>query len=311
MPSTGGGVLAVVEKGGHALAFFDVQTGRRQTTLRLPEYPHEMVVDAKRRYAYIGHYGVRMSRQIGEGGAAVLVVDLQRRKLINTIDTRPYNRVHGMGIDSRNRVYALSEAKAQLMTLGHPASANQLTSIVPTGGEKTHMFALTGDGSRAYVSGLVSNTLSLVNPHDPKFVPRIVNPGAGPESVCLSPDERTLYVGARMSGTIVELDAITLEIRKTQHVSGDPLRVYARPDGCVLMANIVDNTLAMLSGDLTERWRLQLDGAPAGVSFHPTRPIAYVSQFCTNQIAVVDLDARRVLREFATNVEPDASAFLG
>lgn len=310
MPGNGGGALAVIEKGGHALAFYDVLTGGKQTTLRLPDYPHEMVVDAQRRYAYIGHYGVRMSGDAGKGGAAVLAVDLRRRKLINTIDTLPYNRVHGMGIDSTNRVYALSEATSQLMSFRDPVRTKTPTSVVPTGGEKTHMFALTRDGTRAYVSGLTSNTLSLVRPHDPNTSPRIVSPGARPEGVSLSRDEQTVYVGAREDGTIVALDALSLEVMKTRQVDGDPLRVYARPDGCVLVVDIANNSIAMLDGDLTELWQMQFDGTPASVSFHPTQPIAYVSQFVANQIAVVDLSTRRVLREFDTDVEPDTSAIL-
>ncbi|MFB9540654.1 MULTISPECIES: YncE family protein [Streptomyces] len=105
-------VLVVVEKGSHAVSFYDVSSGRRLRTVGLPDYPHEMVVDSRRRFAYVGHYGVRMSSTAGEGGAAVFVIDLVERSLARTIDTRPFNRVHGMGIDRHDRLYALSEEKA-------------------------------------------------------------------------------------------------------------------------------------------------------------------------------------------------------
>ncbi|MGH3752278.1 MAG: hypothetical protein ACRDRP_06200 [Pseudonocardiaceae bacterium] len=61
--SAGGGsdVLVLVEKGSHALSFYEVDTGRRLHTVTLAAYPHELVVDAERRFAYVGHYGVRPS----------------------------------------------------------------------------------------------------------------------------------------------------------------------------------------------------------------------------------------------------------
>ncbi|WP_203348019.1 YncE family protein [Streptomyces alboflavus] len=161
-----GDVLAVVEKSSHAVSFYDVASGRRLHSVQLPDYPHEMVVDSRRRLAYVGHYGVRMASTVGAGGAAVLVVDLAERTLARTIDTRPFNRIHGMGIDDRDRLYALSEEKAVLLGFDTPATDTAPTRAVPTHGVKTHLFSLTRDGERAYVTGLLSHTVSLVRPHD-------------------------------------------------------------------------------------------------------------------------------------------------
>lgn len=62
LPGTAGtDVLAVVEKSGHAVGFYDAGSGRRMRTVPLPDHPHEMVVDSRKRFAYVGHYGVRMS----------------------------------------------------------------------------------------------------------------------------------------------------------------------------------------------------------------------------------------------------------
>jgi hypothetical protein len=73
--AAGTDVLVVVEKGSHAVGFYDAASGRRLRTVGLPDHPHEMVVDSRRKPAYVGHYGVRMSSTVGEGGAAVFVID--------------------------------------------------------------------------------------------------------------------------------------------------------------------------------------------------------------------------------------------
>ncbi|MFD0417794.1 YncE family protein [Streptomyces sp. NPDC127108] len=303
-------VLVVVEKSSHAVSFYDVASGRRLRSVPLPGYPHEMVVDSRRRFAYVGHYGVRMAATVGEGGAAVLVVDLAERTLARTIDTRPFNRVHGMGIDRHDRLYALSEEKAVLLGFDAPATDTAPTRAVPTHGVKTHLFSLSRDGERAYVTGLLSHTVSLVRPHDAAAPPLLVTPGQLPESSCLSRDEKTLFVGARKSGSIVAVDARTMKVRDSRTVGGDPLRVYTVDDERLLATDIAANTLTVLSTDLRPIRSLQLDGTPAAVSFHPGKPLAYVSQLGNNRIAVVDLDRLTVVGGFATQLEPDSSVLL-
>lgn len=305
-----GDVLAVVEKSSHAVSFYDVASGRRLHSVELPDYPHEMVIDSRRRFAYVGHYGVRMASTVGAGGAAVLVVDLAERTLVRTIDTRPFNRIHGMGIDAHDRLYALSEEKAVLLGFDAPATDTAPTRAVPTHGVKTHLFSLTRDGERAYVTGLLSHTVSLVRPHDAAVPPLLVTPGQLPESSCLSRDERTLFVGARKSRSLVAVDARTMKVRRSRTVGGDPLRVYTVDEERLLATDIEANTLTVFSTDLRPIRSLQLDGTPAAVSFHPTEPRAYVSQLGNNRVAVVDLDRLTVVGGFATQLEPDSSVLL-
>ncbi|AUS80924.1 hypothetical protein C1701_24190 [Actinoalloteichus sp. AHMU CJ021] len=303
-------VLVLVEKGSHALSFYDTGTGRRVGTVELPAFPHEMVVDSRRRLAYVGHYGVRMSSDSGAGGSAVCVVDLVARELVRTIDTQPFHRIHGVRLDSEDRLWALSESSAVLLGFDEPERDTAPSRAVPTGGVKTHLFSLTRDGSRAYVTGLLSHTVSLVRPQDPTAGPELMNPGLMPEGSCLSQDERTLYVGSRRSAELVAVDADTLEVRESVSVEGDPLRVYTVSDDELLMTDVAGNSVLLLTGDLRPIERIPLSGPPSAVSFHPDQPIAYISQMGDNRISVLDLEAREIVGGFPTRTEPDCSALL-
>lgn len=303
-------VLMVVEKSSHAVSFYDAESGQRLRTVGLPDYPHEMVVDSRGRFAYVGHYGVRMSSTVGEGGAAVFVIDLAERSLARTIDTRPFNRIHGMGIDRRDRLYALSEEKAVLLGFDAPSTDLAPTRAVPTHGVKTHLFTLSRDGERAYVTGLLSHTVSLVRPHDASAPPVLVTPGQLPESSCLSQDEKTLFVGARKSSSLIAVDARTMKVRRTRKTGGDPLRVYTLDAERLLVTDIVANTLTVWSTDLRPVRSLRLDGTPSAVTLHPNKPLAYVSLLGTHRIAVIDLNRFAVVNDFGTQLEPDASVLL-
>ena len=303
------GTLLVIEKAGHRLAFLDSSDGRRVGEVRLPEFPHEMVVDSAGRHAFIGHYGVEVSASPGEGGHSVFVVDLAARRLLRTIDLSPYGRLHGMAIDGADRLSVLSEDRAVLLTLDKPLEDTAPAFAVAAGGIKTHFFALSRDGERAYVTGLFSNTVSLVRPRDAAVPPVTITLGRMPEGCCLSPDERTLYVGSRRSGTLSAVDAESMRVRATREVGGDPLRGYAVPDGRLLLAGLGRANLFLLRPDMGEIWRLDLGAKPSAASLHPTRPIAYVS-LASDEVAVVDLEHARIEGRMKAGPQADVTKLL-
>lgn len=305
------GTLLVVEKSGHAVAFHDVATGNLLHRIPLEQYPHEMVVDSTGRYAYIGHYGVRMSGDPGTGGTSVFVIDLAARELVRTIDLSPFNRLHGIAIDDQDRLHVLSEEKGVLLRIDDPAHADAPSGAVHTGGIKTHMVVVNRAGTHAYVTGLLSHTVSLVDPHDASVPPIIASPGRLPESCALSEDESLLYVGAREDKAIVVLDARTLHEKKRASVPGDPLRVYVIPgDGDVLTTDIENRTVTRYRPDLGEERSIGFRGTPAGISFHPAEPTAFVTLLDINEVAVLDLRSFAVTGTIATGAEPDVTALI-
>ncbi|MET9294109.1 YncE family protein [Streptomyces sp. NPDC003077] len=312
----GGGsdVLAVVQKSGHALAFHDTSSGRLLARVPLERYPHEIVADSRRRYAYVGHYGVRMSGDAGPGGTGVWMVDLRARRLVRSLGTGPFRRVHGMAVDRHDRLYALAETDAVLLGYDEPRTATAPSHVVRTGGAKTHLCAVSRDGERAYVTGLDSGTVSLVRPHDPAARPVTAAPGPRPEGLCLGHDGRTLYVGVRGAGTVLAMDAETLAVTGTYDTEGgDPLRVYAAGPaaaGLLLVTDIVHRTVTLLDARLRRVATVRLDGMPSAVSLHPHAPLAYVSELETGRVTVLDLERRCAVGGFAVGGEPDSSVLL-
>lgn len=314
LPGDGSDVLAVVQKSGHALAFHDTASGRLLGRVALERYPHEIVADSARRYAYVGHYGVRMSADPGPGGSGVWMVDLRARRLVRTLATDPFRRVHGMAIDRHDRLYALAETDAVLLGYDAPRTATAPSRVLRTGGAKTHLVTVDRAGERAYVTGLDSDTVSLVRPHAPQTRPLTAVPGPRPEGCCLGPDGRTLYVGVRGSGTVVAMDAETLAVTGSYDTAGgDPLRIYsagAAAPGLLVVTDIVQRTLTLLDTALRRVATISLTGVPSALSVHPHAPLAYVSELDTGRVTIVDLEGRCVVGGFAVGGEPDSSVLL-
>jgi YVTN family beta-propeller protein len=300
-------ILLLVEKCSHCFSYYDIESGERRHSIALEQFPHEFVVDAAKRYAYVGHYGVETSGHPGHGGTRIFQIDIAERRLARTIDIAPFNRLHGMQMDQQGRLYALSEERAQLVVLDRPETDTAPRRAVPTGGIKSHLFALTRDGQTAYVMNLLSHTVTKIRPHDSTAAPVPCSPGEKPEGYALSADERTLYVTNRWSNTLAAMDTATMKVLREAPSREDPTRLYLYRDGRLVVTNYGECSLSVFDpASLRELARIPMEARPIALSFHPERPLAFVSQD-NDQLGYCDMETLAFDRFIGTQREPDVS----
>jgi YVTN family beta-propeller protein len=303
-------ILLLVEKCSHCFSYYDVASGERLHSIQLEEFPHEFVVDAAKRFAYVGHYGVETSGHLGHGGTRIFQIDLAARKLARTIDIAPFNRLHGMQMDEQGRLYALSEDRAQLVVLDHPETDSAPRRAVLAGGIKSHLFALTRDGQTAYVMNLLSHTVTKVRPHDATAAPVSCSPGEKPEGCALSADEKTLYVTNRWSNTLAAIDTASMTVLREAPSREDPTRLYLYRDGRLVVTNYGERSLSVVdAASLEELARIPMEARPIALSFHPTRPLAFVSQD-NDKLGYFNMETLAFERFIATRREPDVSCVV-
>lgn len=300
-------ILLLVEKCSHCFSYYDIESGDRLHSIALQHFPHEFVVDAASRYAYVGHYGVETSGHIGNGGTSIFQIDLAKRELVRTINIAPFNRLHGMQIDEKDRLYALSEDRAQLVVMDNPATDTAPRRAVTTGGIKSHLFALTRDGHTAYAMNLLSHTVTKIKPHDASFTPLPCMPGDKPEGYALSRDEKTLYVTCRWSNTICAIDTATMKVTATVASRDDATRLYLYRDGRLIATNYGEKSLSVIDPvTLKELAHIPMDAKAIALSFHPSRPQAFVSQD-NDKVGYFNMQTLQFERFIATQREPDVS----
>jgi YVTN family beta-propeller protein len=303
-------ILLLVEKCSHCLSWYDAGTGERLKSLALPDFPHEFVVDRPARYAYVGHYGVESSGHPGPGGHSILQVNIRAATVDRTIDLYPFNRIHGLQMDEQDRLYALSEEKATLLVLDNPVVDTGARRAVPSGGIKSHLFALTRDGASAYCMNLLSHTVTKVRPWEPMIAPVACHPGQKPEGYCLSQDERTLYVSNRWSNTLAAIDTDTMRVTLTAPSREDVTRIHLARDGRLFTSNYGDRSLSTVdAATLGETGYVQLGARVIALSFHPSEPLAFIS-LDDDRVAVLDTDSLNIRRYIRTQREPDVSRLL-
>lgn len=302
--------LAVVEKGAGRVAFYSLPEGRPLGYVPLGTQPHEMVADPAGRFAYIGGYGVKGWQFGGEGGHQLWAIDMADRTLARTIDLAPHRRWHGMRMDAKGRLFALSESDSLLARFDAPATADSPDRMIPVGGARSHYFVVKADGSRAYIADTMSGLVIMVDPDDASFAPVKQHIGTAPEGLALSPDERTLYVIDRPAGVLHALDAVTLRPRARTALRGEAVRVIVASDGRLIVSNTADKSLTRHSpATLAEEARLPLPAAAPGLNLPAGGAILYAA-LENNRIAIVDLAAWKITGDFATGEAPDTAVLL-
>ena len=304
-------VLLLVEKCSHCFSTYDLATQQRIASVALPDFPHEFVTDSKNEFAYVGHYGVEHSGIPGAGGHSIFQIDIRSSTLVRTIDLSPFNRIHGLQMDAQDRLYALSEEKAVLAVLENPATDTAAKRAIPSGGIKSHLFALTRDGQTAFCMNLLSHTVTKVRPWDPLFIAMACHPGQKPEGYALSQDERTLFVTNRWSKTLSAIDTETMQVRLTVPSREDATRLYLHADGKrVLVTNYGERSISVVSVDKLQEIAHVPTGARAiALSYHPSKPLAYVS-LDDDRVGIFNLQSYAFDGFIATQREPDVSKVI-
>jgi len=305
--------LMLVEKSDHQISWYNVETGalvgRR---VRLPDFPHEFVVDAQNRYGYVGHYGVKSSADEGTNGRSVIVIDVAAQKILHTYDTGKHARPHGVGLDQLGRLYALSELTAHILVKNDPQAFDQgWDHITSTGGEKSHLFALSKDGQTCYSLNLDSGDVTVFNPHDASVEPISIETGDKPEGSHLTEDENTLYVANRGSGTIAVVDTKSKSVLRTFKAAPDCCRIYHESKrNRLLTINYLDQSFSVFDeAKGNEIHRLALPARALAMNVDPDEKFAYVAVDC-GQVHRVDLESFQVVQIIETGQEPDVMHIL-
>ncbi|KAB7610164.1 YncE family protein [Amylibacter sp. SFDW26] len=304
--------MMLIEKCSHCVSWYDIETGERQGRLSLPDYPHEFVVDKEFKYAYVGHYGVQNSGIDGTDGQSVIVVDIEKQEVAHTYDLGEHARPHGISLDDNGRLYVLSEWTAHLLVKENPRAFDQgWDHITPTGGTKSHLFALTGDGDTAYSMNLTSGDVTMFKPYDASFAPISIKTGKKPEGRCLRADEKILYTSNRISNTVTVIDTEKLEVIRSFPTPDDPCRIYhdTKRNRLVTMNHFGGSFSVFDEVTGEELHRQETPANPLALCLDAEEDYAYIAIDC-EQVQRFNLDTFEIVQTFDTGKEPDVMVIL-
>lgn len=301
-------VMVVVQKGDHSLGYYDFWTGIELGRTPVDLFPHEFAISPDRRLAYCCHFGVALAEDEGPGGNTISIIDLAAQRRVGTIDCGAWRRPHGIAFDGRGWLYVLSEGTSTLLVIDDPASGRPSAGL-PTCGEGSHIVAVTADGTKAFCSNMVSDTVTVVFPRDPSRPPVFIPVGRRPEGSVLDADERHLYVVNRESAGISVIDVQTLTLARTIPTPSGPVRICFDDAGTLLVPLYHRKAIGRFDPDGTCRGLVDVRSAPISIAFHASSRTVLASLH-GDSVVLVDLNSFNIRATFTTRSDPDPLAVM-
>lgn len=291
------GTLVVLNKEVATATFIDVQSGETVATLPTGTGPHELVMTQDGRWAVSTDYA---------GGNSLTVFDVAEPSVVRTVDLSAYPRPHGAFFLPGDSILAVTSEASQNVVLVQPFRGEVLGAIA-TNAAGSHMVAVTGDGSTLYTGDIGAGTVSRLDVASRRKTAEFAVP-AQPEAITVSRDGGQVWVGSNAEGVVSVVRPAAGSVEPALTGFQWPYRIRILEDrGIVVIPDLSLHVVRFVDYATHEEVdRLELPGeGPQGITVTPDGGTLFLSLSASGQVAVIDLDTRRVVRRLEAGRTPD------
>jgi YVTN family beta-propeller protein len=286
----GGSLLLVANKGDHSLGIIDPGEGRQLASV--PENDttgHEVAASPDGRRAYVPIYGDSGVGKPGSDGRSMLVVDLDTRKIISTLDFGHGVRPHCPIFDSVNNVLYVTTELDSTVSIIDPETLKIVGSI-PTGKPESHMLAITRDGRRGYTANVGSGTVSVLDLKARKLI-QVIPVSGQVQRISISPDDKLVFTADQTKPQLAVLDATTYKLKTWVPLPSNGYGTASTPDArWLLVALPAPKQVAVIDLQTMKVSRsIDVPASPQAVLIPPDGKMAYVSCDSQHKIAAIRL----------------------
>ena len=166
-PTGKSGVMMVDKLGAH-VRFFDPATWKETANIEMGMNPHDFVITADHKTAYIPIYGDGVYGKNPHPGHEVAIVDLVAKKLVGSIDVSPNIAPHGIQIDAAGLIYVTCDISRKVLVID--PEARKIVDTIDNEGTG-HWIGILPDGSKLYVTNKKDKPyVSVIDLKSHKFV---------------------------------------------------------------------------------------------------------------------------------------------
>ena len=292
------GTLAVVNKATNSLSVIDIASATMLAEMPTGKGPHEAV---------IANDGCRVVVSDYVGGNSLSVFDICELRPLRTIDLAAYPRPHGMVFVGATDEVIVTSGPSQKIVRIDIGTGRIVGSIDTTYG--SHMVALAGSTGYS-TNGAADRVTAFTLDSDRARAQHAVGPR--PEAIAVTADGREVWVGSNAAGTVSILDPQTGDLRVVADGFRWPYRIVFTPDEArVLVPDLRGGQLRIMprSGDGPVSMIDLPDAVPQGLVVHPSGRYAFQSLNLEDRIAIVDLEAARVVDYLPAGSRPDGIVY--
>lgn len=295
--------LIVLNKDADSVYLLNADNGELYAQLSTGPNPHELAISPD------GH-SVAISDYQDGIGSTITLINVQTTKESAVIQLPNPTGPHGIAwMQSTNQVLVTAEALGSLLVIG--IDSESIHRSIPINQQVSHMLALSADEKLAYVTNIVSGSVSIIELASGRQLKHIPT-GKGAEGIAINADGSSVWVSNQEAQTISIINTETGSVEKIIEGLSYPVRVAIMPnDQHAVVTNLGDDTLRIFSTESyqeLERINLGSGAAPTAVLPHYDGQTVFVSLTYHNEIAVIDATSWTVIDHYKVGKSPDGMA---
>jgi len=294
------GVMMVDKLGAH-IRFFDPATWKEVASFETGMNPHDFVITADHKTAYIPIYGDGVYGRNPHPGHEVAIVDLTAHKQVGSIDVSPNVAPHGIQIDAAGMLYVTCDISRKVLVID--PKARKIVDTIDNEGTG-HWLGILPDGSKLYVTNKKDKPfVSVIDVKARKIVARIPTPG-GTEGVAVAPDGKRVLVMDSSEPVLIVIDPATDSVIDRVTLKDNTRAAYKLKytlDGKSVLTMTLGGQLVNLlnaSNLHAEQKVIKVGKDPMGFAFSPDGKTALVANHGDGTVSVIDLKEWKVVNNF-------------
>ena len=282
--------LVITNKGDQTLSIIDPATHEQIATVAEEGVTgHEVSASVDGKLAFVPIFGNSGVGKPGTDGELIRVIDLEQRKIVNTIDFKKGVRPHCPVTNAATGLVFCTVENNNAVAIIDPKEM-KILGEVSTGEPESHMLAVTRDGKRGFTSNVGPGTVSVLDFENRKLV-KVINVCKRTQRIALSVDDKYAFTSDQFVPQLAVIDTEKLEVSHWIPLPGCGYGTAPTPDGKFLVVALsVDNKVALV--DLEQRKTVKVLDAPKSpqaVVIRPDGEFAYVSCDASAQIMAINL----------------------
>jgi YVTN family beta-propeller protein len=226
----------------------------------------------------------------GSDGSKLAVIDLDQRKLINTIDFGHGVRPHCPIIGPKDGLLYITTELDSSVAIIDPKTLKIVGSI-PTTQPESHMLAITADGKYGYTANVGPGTVSVLDLAQRKTI-AVIPVATHVQRISVSPDNRWAFTSDTQQPRLAVINTSTRKVERWISLPATGYGSAFSNDGKQLLIALPNaNRVAVI--DLASSRivkTVDVPAAPQEVLVRPDSKVAYVSCSQSGQVAAIDLN---------------------
>jgi len=219
--------LVVVEKGLHQVGFYGPD-GEHIKSIPVGKHPHEIVLSADGKTAFVTDNGTMRYATPAEGGHTISIIDLTKMEKKGTFLTDPFRRPHGITIDHKAGLLAVGTENPDRLLL-MDAESGGIKGDWDPGGKTPHMNNISEGGEWVYAINVASGNVAAIEVKTGNTT--IIDVGVGPQGSAISKDGSQLFVSCQNHLSVID----TKRLEETDRIIPGALRCAITPDNSTLV----------------------------------------------------------------------------